>query len=88
MSTSGLSSGRSESFNLITEDMAEAGGERMSAFTMTLFLWENSCGCAHFHCVFPLQLTQPNSEVPDHIRPSRLIKALTQEIRFLEVRQA
>uniref|UniRef100_A0A8C1FAL1 Uncharacterized protein n=1 Tax=Cyprinus carpio carpio TaxID=630221 RepID=A0A8C1FAL1_CYPCA len=61
-------------FNLITEDMAEAGGERMSAFTMTLFLWENSCGC----------LTQPNSEVPDHIRPSRLIKALTQEIRFLE----
>ncbi|XP_026087086.1 lysine-specific demethylase 7A-like isoform X1 [Carassius auratus] len=30
------------------------------------------------------ELTQPNSEVPDHIRPSRLIKALTQEIRFLE----
>ncbi|KAK2892651.1 hypothetical protein Q8A67_012639 [Cirrhinus molitorella] len=30
------------------------------------------------------ELTQPNSEVPDHIRPSRLIKALTKEIRYLE----
>lgn len=39
MSTSGLFSGRSESFNLITEDMAEEGGERMSAFTISLFLW-------------------------------------------------
>lgn len=42
----------------------------------------------HFLCVFPLQLTQPNSEVPDDIRPGRLIKALTKEIRYLEVRQA
>ncbi|CAM4566568.1 unnamed protein product [Leuciscus chuanchicus] len=30
------------------------------------------------------ELTQPNSEVPDHIRPSHLIKALTKEIRHLE----
>ncbi|XP_016135183.1 lysine-specific demethylase 7A-like isoform X1 [Sinocyclocheilus grahami] len=30
------------------------------------------------------ELTQPNSEVPDHISPSRLIKALTKEIRYLE----
>ncbi|XP_016428327.1 lysine-specific demethylase 7A-like [Sinocyclocheilus rhinocerous] len=30
------------------------------------------------------ELTQPNSEVPDHIRPSRLIKALTKEILYLE----
>ncbi|KTF83012.1 hypothetical protein cypCar_00016586 [Cyprinus carpio] len=30
------------------------------------------------------ELTQPNSEVPDNIRPSRLIKALTKEIRYLE----
>ncbi|XP_043093564.1 lysine-specific demethylase 7A isoform X1 [Puntigrus tetrazona] len=30
------------------------------------------------------EVTQPNSEVPDNIRPSRLIKALTKEIRYLE----
>ncbi|XP_051544832.1 lysine-specific demethylase 7A-like [Myxocyprinus asiaticus] len=30
------------------------------------------------------ELTQPNSEVPDHIRPTHLIKALTKEIRHLE----
>lgn len=39
MSTSGLFGGRGESFNLITEDMAEEGGERMSAFSVSLFLW-------------------------------------------------
>lgn len=36
MSTSGLSSGWGESFNFITEDMAEEGGKRTSAFTMSL----------------------------------------------------
>ncbi|XP_051976925.1 lysine-specific demethylase 7A-like [Xyrauchen texanus] len=30
------------------------------------------------------ELTQPNSEVPDNIRPTHLIKALTKEIRHLE----
>ncbi|XP_073723436.1 lysine-specific demethylase 7A [Misgurnus anguillicaudatus] len=30
------------------------------------------------------ELTQPNSEVPDNIRPTHLIKSLTKEIRYLE----
>ncbi|XP_056605354.1 lysine-specific demethylase 7A isoform X1 [Triplophysa dalaica] len=30
------------------------------------------------------ELTQPNSEVPDNIRPTHLIKTLTKEIRYLE----
>lgn len=33
-----------------------------------------------------LQVTEPSSEVPDHIRPNHLIKELTKEIRHLEVR--
>lgn len=33
-----------------------------------------------------LQVTEPTSEVPDHIRPNHLIKELTKEIRYLEVR--
>lgn len=33
-----------------------------------------------------LQVTEPSSEVPDHIRPNHLIKELTKEIRYLEVR--
>ncbi|XP_053506248.1 lysine-specific demethylase 7A isoform X1 [Ictalurus furcatus] len=33
------------------------------------------------------ELTAPNSEVPDHIRPSRLIKELSREIRHLEVQE-
>lgn len=32
-------------------------------------------------------MSQPSSEVPDHIRPNHLIKELTKEIRYLEVRQ-
>uniref|UniRef100_A0A674CDZ0 Lysine-specific demethylase 7B-like n=1 Tax=Salmo trutta TaxID=8032 RepID=A0A674CDZ0_SALTR len=32
------------------------------------------------------EVTEPTSEVPDHIRPNRLIKELTKEIRYLEVR--
>lgn len=32
------------------------------------------------------QVTEPSSEVPDHIRPNHLIKELTKEIRYLEVR--
>uniref|UniRef100_A0A674A6Z9 Lysine demethylase 7A n=1 Tax=Salmo trutta TaxID=8032 RepID=A0A674A6Z9_SALTR len=31
------------------------------------------------------EVTEPTSEVPDHIRPNRLIKELTKEIRYLEV---
>uniref|UniRef100_A0A4W5PT91 Lysine (K)-specific demethylase 7Ab n=1 Tax=Hucho hucho TaxID=62062 RepID=A0A4W5PT91_9TELE len=31
------------------------------------------------------EVTEPASEVPDHIRPNRLIKELTKEIRYLEV---
>lgn len=34
-----------------------------------------------------LQVNQPNSEIPDHIRPNHLIKELTKEIRYLEVRR-
>lgn len=36
--------------------------------------------------VVALQVTEPTSEVPDHIRPNHLIKELTKEIRYLEVR--
>lgn len=32
-----------------------------------------------------LQVSEPTSEVPDHIRPNHLIKELTKEIRHLEV---
>lgn len=32
------------------------------------------------------KVTEPTSEVPDHIRPNHLIKELTKEIRYLEVR--
>uniref|UniRef100_A0A668A920 Lysine demethylase 7A n=1 Tax=Myripristis murdjan TaxID=586833 RepID=A0A668A920_9TELE len=32
------------------------------------------------------EVTEPTSEVPDHIRPNHLIKELTKEIRYLEVR--
>lgn len=32
------------------------------------------------------QVTEQASEVPDHIRPNHLIKELTKEIRYLEVR--
>lgn len=35
--------------------------------------------------VVALQVTEPTSEVPDHIRPNHLIKELTKEIRYLEV---
>lgn len=35
----------------------------------------------------PFQVSEPSSEVPDHIRPNHLIKELTKEIRYLEVRQ-
>ncbi|XP_024233073.2 lysine-specific demethylase 7B [Oncorhynchus tshawytscha] len=34
------------------------------------------------------EVTEPTSEVPDHIRPNRLIKELTKEIRYLEEDQA
>lgn len=34
-----------------------------------------------------LQVSEPTSEVPDHIRPNHLIKELTKEIRHLEVRR-
>lgn len=37
--------------------------------------------------VLALQVTEPTSEVPDHIRPNHLIKELTKEIRYLEVRE-
>lgn len=37
--------------------------------------------------VVDLQVTEPSSEVPDHIRPNHLIKELTKEIRYLEVRR-
>lgn len=33
------------------------------------------------------QVTEPTSEVPDNIRPNHLIKELTKEIRYLEVRE-
>ncbi|XP_027016591.1 lysine-specific demethylase 7A isoform X2 [Tachysurus fulvidraco] len=33
------------------------------------------------------ELTAPNSEIPDHIRPSLLIKELSREIRHLEVQE-
>uniref|UniRef100_A0A8C7Q9D3 Lysine (K)-specific demethylase 7Ab n=1 Tax=Oncorhynchus mykiss TaxID=8022 RepID=A0A8C7Q9D3_ONCMY len=33
------------------------------------------------------EVTEPASEVPDHIRPNRLIKELTKEIRYLEEEQ-
>lgn len=33
-----------------------------------------------------LQVNEPTSEVPDNIRPNHLIKELTKEIRYLEVR--
>lgn len=39
--------------------------------------------CAHL-----AQVTEPASEVPDHIRPNHLIKMLTKEIQYLEVSQA
>lgn len=39
-------------------------------------------------CVVTLQVSEPTSEVPDHIRPNHLIKELTKEIRYLEVRRA
>uniref|UniRef100_A0A8B9GUL4 Lysine (K)-specific demethylase 7Ab n=1 Tax=Astyanax mexicanus TaxID=7994 RepID=A0A8B9GUL4_ASTMX len=35
-------------------------------------------------CHLPDQVTEPASEVPDHIRPNHLIKELTKEIRHLE----
>lgn len=35
----------------------------------------------------PFQVSEPSSEVPDHIRPNHLIKELTKEIRYLEVRR-
>lgn len=31
-------------------------------------------------------MNEPTSEVPDNIRPNHLIKELTKEIRYLEVR--
>ncbi|XP_066505774.1 lysine-specific demethylase 7B isoform X2 [Hoplias malabaricus] len=34
------------------------------------------------------EVTEPASEVPDHIRPNHLIKELTKEIRFLEEEQS
>ena len=34
-----------------------------------------------------MQVTEPTSEVPDHIRPNHLIKELTKEVRYLEVRE-
>lgn len=34
-----------------------------------------------------MQVSEPTSEVPDHIRPNHLIKELTKEIRHLEVRR-
>lgn len=37
--------------------------------------------------VVALQVTEPTSEVPDNIRPNHLIKELTKEIRYVEVRQ-
>lgn len=41
------------------------------------------------HCLLllplPFQVTEPASEVPDHIRPNHLIKELTKEIRHVEV---
>lgn len=37
--------------------------------------------------VLPFQVSEPSSEVPDNIRPNHLIKELTKEIRYLEVRQ-
>uniref|UniRef100_A0A8C5BVT7 Uncharacterized protein n=1 Tax=Gadus morhua TaxID=8049 RepID=A0A8C5BVT7_GADMO len=33
------------------------------------------------------EVTEPTSEVPDHIRPNHLIKELTKEVRYLEVRE-
>lgn len=38
--------------------------------------------------VVALQVSEPTSEVPDNIRPNHLIKELTKEIRYLEVRGA
>lgn len=35
----------------------------------------------------PFQVSEPSSEVPDNIRPNHLIKELTKEIRYLEVRE-
>lgn len=43
------------------------------------------CLLISFLCFCSHQLTQPNSEVPDNIRPTHLIKSLTKEIRYLEV---
>lgn len=37
--------------------------------------------------VVALQVNEPSSEVPDNIRPNHLIKELTKEIRYLEVRK-
>ncbi len=44
------------------------------------------CSCLTVSVV-DLQVTEPTSEVPDHIRPNHLIKELTKEIRYLEVRR-
>lgn len=38
-------------------------------------------------CAVALQVNEPSSEVPDNIRPNHLIKELTKEIRYLEVRK-
>lgn len=38
--------------------------------------------------VVALQVSEPTSEVPDNIRPNHLIKELTKEIRYLEVKGA
>lgn len=38
-------------------------------------------------CGLLFQVTEPTSEVPDNIRPNHLIKELTKEIRYLEVRE-
>lgn len=43
--------------------------------------------CLECGLLWLLQVTEPTSEVPDHIRPNHLIKELTKEIRYLEVRK-
>lgn len=50
---------------------------------------QTSCSCSPvwMWSLVALQVTEPTSEVPDHIRPNHLIKELTKEIRYLEVRK-
>lgn len=87
-----LPCGGSEGFNQCAADLVEARGESApaadSASTTTdVRLSRVHSSCLNTGAFGSLQVSEPTSEVPDHIRPNHLIKELTKEIRHLEVRR-